>query len=196
MLSLEFSCLQQILDYPTTEYNESLCKEGCFRPLCLISWGKINFTCCMQGKWNSPPKRAKYADVLTCDSDSSNSPWSASASSCLSVLRVGVTRTYTLFHWVSVLCPSPLTFLCSFHGCCQGLPWDGVTVCFDHHQDSSMSRFFMQLPLGPQIEPLEHPSISTELELRFGWELTHCFLPTERLDTMCQLVDCAMTTIR
>lgn len=38
--------------------------------------------------------------------------------------------------------------------------------------------------------------ISTELELRFGWELTHCFLPTERLDTMCQLVDCAMTTIR
>lgn len=38
--------------------------------------------------------------------------------------------------------------------------------------------------------------ISTELELRFGWELTCCFLPAERLDTMCQLVDCAMTTIR
>lgn len=38
--------------------------------------------------------------------------------------------------------------------------------------------------------------INTELELRFGWELTCCFLPAERLDTMCQLVDCAMTTIR
>lgn len=148
MLSLEFSCLQQILDYPATEYNESLCKEGCFRPLYLISWGKINFTCWVQGKWNSPPKGAKYADVLICDSDSPNSPWSASAPSCPSVLHVGVTRTYILFHWVPVLCL--LTFLCSFHGCCQGLPWDEVTVCFDHQQDSSMSRFLCNFPLVPK----------------------------------------------
>lgn len=71
-LSLEFSCFQQILGYPATEYNGSLCKEGCLRPLHLIPWGKINFTCCVQGKWNSPtspPKGAKDADVLTCGSD-------------------------------------------------------------------------------------------------------------------------------
>lgn len=48
-LSLEFSCLQQILNYPATEYNRSLCKEGCLRPLCLIPWSKINFICCVQG---------------------------------------------------------------------------------------------------------------------------------------------------
>lgn len=39
----------------------------------------------------------------------------------------------------------------------------------------------MQLPLGPQIEPLEHPSVSTELELRFGWELTTLFFAYRKI---------------
>lgn len=111
----------------------------------------------------------------------SNSPWSASAPSCLSVHRVGTTRTHILFHWASVPCPSMLTFPCSFHGCCQRLLRDEVTVCFDHGQKFKHALVFMQLPLGPQIEPLEHPSVSTELELRFGWELTTLFFAYRKI---------------
>lgn len=147
-LCLEFNSLQQILDYPATEYHGSLCKEGRLRPLCLFPWGKINFTCCVQGKLNSPnspPKGAKDADVLTCDSDSSNCPWSASASCCLSVLCVGVIRTISL---------SPCTV--SFHSHFSGLfswllPW----VCYGMRSMCALIMGKMQAcldfyPLGPK----------------------------------------------
>lgn len=48
-------------------------------------------------------------------------------------------------------CPSMLTFLCSFHGCCQGLSWDEGTVCFDHGKDSSISRFLCNFHLVPKL---------------------------------------------
>lgn len=96
------------------------------------------------------------------------------------------------------LSPCTVSFHSHFSGLLSWLlPW----VCYGMRSMCALIMGKIQAhldfyPLGPQIEPLEHTSISTELELRFGWELTHCFLPTERLDTMCQLVDCAMTTIR